>query len=608
MTNPEPKVSVPIDDAPSHSRRTIVKGVTIDSAYSKDLDDAIWAVKTDQGYRVDISVSDVSESLIKDSPTDLEAKAKVETLYYRDFNKPMLPMRLSEQKLSLLPNEKRKTITVTIDLDETCEILKLDISETVLISEAKLSHKRTDDELRNDKEPLHPLISLFQEIANKLYNSRRAKGACAFYDVFSHVYADEEGNLRKYEGDFFHSQMIVQEFMILANEEIASWLALQNRPALYRNHKARISTPDRQDVLRQVNDALVHPEYLASLSARMNLWFEKAEYGTIVKGHYGLNLPAYTHFSSPIRRYADLVNHRIIKAAIHKAASPYSHEELDELAKHINHWTQEHDRIRGEKFKEQRQEIQRSKAGLSLESIMRMTSIDFNRVLKQAIKDDQFSECLEESILGKAKTANLLPFDIYYVLFRASDKWNRLKDEVLKALDLKPFLGISVLEILKQRDELIYEFIPESDGQLFYSWVKVNWKSNNTMIAAPAADATKKGAQSNAAVSWIRGYITNQLIPLELANFKLNKKPPVIENGQLDGVNYIGRLNEWAQVNKESSPSFTFEGTGPSHAPSFLCKASISLKNISIQGEGTASTKKDAKQYAAKALFLKIAG
>ena len=118
--------------------------------------------------------------------------------------------------------------------------------------------------------------------------------------------------------DAHKSNIIIQEFMILTNAAVAEFAALREYNFLYRNHTARQVIPQRAEVLEQLQTAVSNPKLLDAVVSRSNLWFNKAEYGVSIKGHYSLNLPAYTHVTSPLRHAADLLNHELLKAQFNK--------------------------------------------------------------------------------------------------------------------------------------------------------------------------------------------------------------------------------------------------------------------------------------------------
>ena len=165
--------------------------------------------------------------------------------------------------------------------------------------------------------------------------------------------------------------------MIAANTAAAQWLADRDQPALYRNHTAKAIAPGQDDMLQ----ALFVAGSAKAIRQRLQSWLNRAEYGPALIGHFALNLPAYGHFTSPIRRVADLINHRIIKALLRGEESPYSKQDLEELGSHINETVLEEDRKTTTFFKDRaKQELQEKLE--SEESFDGLSEKDFSRLLK----------------------------------------------------------------------------------------------------------------------------------------------------------------------------------------------------------------------------------
>lgn len=570
--------------------RERVRGFTIDGEHSRDLDDAFWVTKTDTGYCVEISISDAAKAVSKGSEPDLDAQARVETVYRRYGNKPMLPRDLAEDKLSLLPGKARKTLTVRVDLDESGRAVSSAVTRTRLRSLFRLSHKRCDEELMNPSGRFHAQLSLCQELANKLYDSRRLNGALALYDVDSHLYADEDGIIRKYEGDFFHAQMIVQEFMILANEQIATLLAKSGRLAIYRNHRARASAPNRTELLSRVSEAISTRHALMHLRQQMQLWMDRAQYGLSVEGHYGLGLAAYCHFTSPIRRYVDLVQHRIVRSMLKGEPEPYSRDELQRIVDSVNEWHRAQDEASETYFKEKAAKEMRVVSQGSAESLGSLSMSAFSRVVKQAIKDDKPTPDLESVLQDRIRRGEISPFDLYYLAFHSSSRW-KSREALAEELPKKPHFSIMMLEILQQRDAAKYMITTIGS---FQSVVTVEWNGSVTVSEAKQS-SSKKHSQALAASSWIVGHMQGS-----------NQPPGAVklEQQQQSGfVNWVGLLNEWCQT-KQQEVVFRYESDGPPHQPSFKCYGTLG----ELVAVANAATKKDAKKLVAEKLVAMLPG
>ena len=170
--------------------------------------------------------------------------------------------------------------------------------------------------------------------------AKTRQGSISWIEVGKGQYLDEDGKLTSADKMRFHSQVIIMEMMVLANTAIANWLSERDIPALYRNHTAKTIAPGQDKIL----EALRVLGSEKAIRDRLTQYLNRAEYSSSLVGHFALNLGAYTHFTSPIRRLADLINHRIIKAELRGEASPYSKKELDTLAAHINETVREDDR------------------------------------------------------------------------------------------------------------------------------------------------------------------------------------------------------------------------------------------------------------------------
>ena len=130
-------------------------------------------------------------------------------------------------------------------------------------------------------------------------DKRRQSGALVIFDLQRLLFTNEDGQLMQMKSEDAHkSNIIIQEFMILTNAAVAEFAALREYNFLYRNHTARQVIPQRAEVLEQLQTAVSNPKLLDAVVSRSNLWFNKAEYGVSIKGHYSLNLPAYTHVTS----------------------------------------------------------------------------------------------------------------------------------------------------------------------------------------------------------------------------------------------------------------------------------------------------------------------
>ena len=315
-----------------------VSGYTIDGPESKDLDDGIDFQKHGDNYLLQVSIADVTSLVKPDSEIFKEALRRTETRYYLGGNRSMLPRMLAESKLSLLPRSKNPAITFEIELSPQADILDFKFYESVFKNKRRLCYDEFDKIIESSESD--PDYLKFNEMAvftDMMLEKRRNSGALAIYDLKKGIYTDEEGRIVPLNKERAHvSNIVIQEFMIITNKALAIFCAENNIPLLYRNHTVRMTAPDRKEIFEQINLALMNSKYLNSLRERSRLWFNRATYGLALQGHYGLNEPAYTHITSPIRRVADLINHFSLKAFLHKEEPAFGIDEIQEMAKSIN--------------------------------------------------------------------------------------------------------------------------------------------------------------------------------------------------------------------------------------------------------------------------------
>ena len=341
--------------------------VTIDGADAKDFDDAVSIEITEKGnYLLGVHIADVSYYVKPGSALDDEAYARATSIYLEDKVLPMLPERISNDLCSLREKEDRLAMTVKMEMDPKGKLLGHDIFESVIC----VNHRMTYDDvfaiLEGDKalsKQYSDFVDNFQalnKLARTLRSKRIAHGSLDFNFPEARAIFDGEGEvidivLQKHT----LAHELIEEFMLLANDTVARHVTDQKAPMMYRLHETpdpdRISTfrefvaslgyqlsekdsatpRGLQKVSRQIKDkpeeSLIN--YLMLRSLKM------ARYSTENLGHFGLAFECYTHFTSPIRRYPDLVVHRILRALGSGGAQlvkeEYS-EHLDRIAEHCS--------------------------------------------------------------------------------------------------------------------------------------------------------------------------------------------------------------------------------------------------------------------------------
>ncbi|MCH5161035.1 MAG: ribonuclease R [Clostridiales bacterium] len=334
---------------------------TIDGSDSKDFDDAVSLVSTENGYRLGVYIADVAQYVTEGSALDDEAFKRGTSVYLADRVIPMLPEKLSNGLCSLNEGVDRLVLAVLIDLNDSGERIGYKICEGVIRSRARLTYTGVqamldgDESLREKYAEVVPTLELMKELAAKRIAIRHARGSIEFKLTETQIKFDGVGHVVDIEKKpALFSMRIIEEFMILANCAVADRYAKAKSPFVFRVHEPPAA--DRLEALNDyleavgINDRLTlepTPKQVSKLLESIDGTVEgavsrvtlramaKATYEPRNLGHFGLAEKYYCHFTSPIRRYPDLMIHRIIKATLHDgmAAAKRFCDVVDDAAK-----------------------------------------------------------------------------------------------------------------------------------------------------------------------------------------------------------------------------------------------------------------------------------
>ncbi len=345
--------------------------VTIDGADAKDLDDAVRVEKLDNGnYILGVYIADVSHYVKEGSPIDAEAYERATSCYLVDRVIPMIPHRLSNGICSLNPQVDRLTLGCEMEISPQGEVVNHEIFESVIKTTERMTYtdvrkilQEEDEEVTKRYESLVPFFKQMEELAAILRKKRFDRGAIDFDFKEAKVLVDEDGKptdvvLR----DRSVAEKLIEEFMLAANETIAEhfhWLKL---PFVYRIHE----DPDEEKLNKFLefitnfgyvvkgSANTVHPRAMqdildaakgepeeAVISTVMLRSMRQAKYDPDNVGHFGLSADFYTHFTSPIRRYPDLIVHRLIRTYLFEKKTDeriqaYWEEKLPTLTDHTS--------------------------------------------------------------------------------------------------------------------------------------------------------------------------------------------------------------------------------------------------------------------------------
>lgn len=447
-----------------------VSGCTIDGPESKDLDDGIDFKKTGENYLLQVSIADVTSLVKPDSEIFKEALRRVETKYFRGGNGSMLPKALSESKMSLLPHTKKATITFEIELSPQADILDFKFYESVFTNRRRLCYRDFDLIIKSLKsDPDYIKFNEMAAFAKIMLEKRRNNGALAIYDLKKGIYTNEEGSILPLNEDMAHvSNIVIQEFMILTNKAIAIFCAENNIPLLFRNHTVRMNAPNRKQILEQINLAFINSKYLNSLRERCNLWFNKADYGLVLQGHFGLNESAYTHITSPIRRVADLINHFALKDYLYQGKPAFGINKLQEMANSINEKNIANREEKANYMKEKAFFASKIKLNYSNEEeLVKMKISDFTPVLSAAARENVLLPELESALNQRFESKNIDINIIYILLFKTDKKspdWVPVKQRALKFISDTQSSAVQLLNLLQQNN-IIEKYKFEYDNE-----------------------------------------------------------------------------------------------------------------------------------------------
>ena len=334
--------------------------VTIDGEEAKDFDDAVSIEQLDeQTVRLGVHIADVSYYVKEDTALDMEARERGTSIYLVDRVIPMLPEKLSNGICSLNPGVERLTLTVFMDFQlEPLELKNYEFARSVIKSNYRLTYNQVrkilvdeEQQLREKYSDFVPQLELMNRLREKLRSERFASGSINFDFPEARVKLDDEGHPVAIE-ERCHGvpEQLIEEFMIAANRVVAEDIYWKNLPFIYRVH----DTPDTESMiafnefvhnfgyyLKGVKNG-VHPLQLQEIiqdikgepeeriiSTVLLQSMKKAVYSETNIGHFGLALDHYTHFTSPIRRYPDLMVHRILSEVI--SSGTLSQGRRDEL-------------------------------------------------------------------------------------------------------------------------------------------------------------------------------------------------------------------------------------------------------------------------------------
>lgn len=336
--------------------------MTIDPADAKDHDDAIWVEKVSTGWKLAVHIADVSYYVKPGTAMDKEARERGNSTYLVDRVLPMLPPELSNGICSLKPDVDRLTKCALLEIDHNGHIAKAEFVDAVIHSRAKLSYEEAQAMLDGDNSGDPAATAMVREawvMASRMRTLRFKNGSLDLEFPEFRVILDDKGQACEVR-EVIHtsSHQLIEECMLAANDAVALALKRKQKPVIYRVHE----DPDFDKLNSYAEIARTFGYQVGDLSNRVHVQqlldsakgnadehviklgllksLKRAAYDVDPLGHYGLAKKDYCHFTSPIRRYADLVVHRALQSLLRNAPKPCdrtaSQAELTEISRHIS--------------------------------------------------------------------------------------------------------------------------------------------------------------------------------------------------------------------------------------------------------------------------------
>lgn len=408
----------------------------IDGAGSLDRDDAITVTEYEDGWSATVHVAAVADAVALGSQDDRAALARAQTRYLRDSTEPMIGRDL-EEVATLSTTQPRPTVAIAMRFTRDGTLTSSSIRRDHLPAGAAMAytHQQVGIALAADSaDPEHQQLHAAYRLARTLIASRQATGAFAVFDASRGLVTSEEGRLVALQsGQVPAAYLIVQELMIAANSTLARWAIDLELPILFRNHVRSTVAPPAGDLLADVTaelstHATMPPDALQALTARVNQTLRPAIYQPVVVGHFGLQLPAYTHSTSPLRRYADLVTQRQVLAHLDGAKLPYSPAVLEDLAATLNDTLRE----RAEKKSAAASATRRKQAAKTIASgdYSHSQGRDWLRVLRIAV-DTALPDGLAAELRRRAEAGDLDGGQLAVMMRATGQGWPDLLAQLL---------------------------------------------------------------------------------------------------------------------------------------------------------------------------------
>ena len=578
----------------------LFEGITIDPVGAADLDDAIKIDRDARGWTVQIAFPRLTDAVRVGSHADGTARRRLETRYRPGgVAKHMLPDEVMKAA-SLTPGACKPVFLVTVRLDGSFRPTSTDVSASTFRSLGRLTYGEASRSVQTGAGSFAEMLGQARDLAYGLFERRRSSGAIAYYDLERGIAFDEEGSAILLTGEGHVAEMIVSELMVLANAQLASFAMERNIPLLYRNHEA-LGDLTREQILGTLLGAAAHDRADVQTKGLPRI-MAKARIGAEPKGHYALNLPAYAWFTSPLRRYVDLVNQRMIEAALDGHAAPHDIAALEAVARQVDEKRNaDSDRMKASFRGRYAREATAIIAGGRIEDA---DDLQFRRVVRAVAADPAAAtEAVVDESVRRIAEDLLTPKEIARLLIlggrTAAAVVERLRAAPHEANNILAYgstsLGWSQPDFSEQRAGPPHAPVFACSGRMTVAGAE--------LVTPLVVRPTRKGAQHAAGVHLVAA-VAGIEVP-ETAEPPVQAPSPRPAPAAGPELNPRNRLQEYCARAKHPAPTYEVSERGPPHDRVFEAVATVRVGGRTISSpSASARSKKEAEKAAAVAMLV----
>ncbi len=446
---------------------------TIDPVDAKDFDDALSIEKIDKDrFLVGIHIADVSFFVKENSALDLEARKRGTSVYLVNYVIPMLPEALSNKWCSLVPGEDRLCFSVLVEMNNKAEVLNYRFAKTVINNKRRFTYEEVEEILKSKRGDFAEELMLLNKLAKNLFKKRIQNGGIDFTTDEVRFILDPSGApIEAIKKEHLQSHKLIEDFMLLANKLVAiegkKFEDTRKLPFVYRVHdvpdeekirqlanfiqslgyKLNIAGGVKSKALQKLLEQIKGKSEEALINEIMIRAMAKAEYSEKNIGHYGLAFQYYTHFTSPIRRYPDLVVHRLLEEYRGNISTKRANE-LKKLIPEICKTSSVAERIAMEA---EREAIKYKQTQLMKNRI----GEEFDGIISGVQAFGIFVELIENLAEGLVRIKNM-PSDIYFYDEKKYSLVGRLSKQIYRLGDL---VRVRVIGVNEDRNEIDFELV-----------------------------------------------------------------------------------------------------------------------------------------------------